>query len=245
MSQTIPTQRTNVNRRANSKNRTVNRDYWEQNIEGFSGFYDVKSEEQIRAGRGLAFLYKKFLFPIEKKYMYDRYRYVCEYIDRHVEPGMKVADIGCGSGVFVKRMVARGAFVYALDYAESAVNLTRRNLTADEARSVELIHADITQLKLPEVDVAISIGVLTYIDAIDEFFDNIVSSSRHLLFNYLDGANVLNRLRRRVLPFLDVRDYSYHTSADVQVKLHQRGCEVKKRQRLATGFLIESERVAA
>jgi len=49
-----------------SKKNTINRDYWEKNIESYSGFYYVNSEEQINIPFGLAGLYKKFIFPLPK-----------------------------------------------------------------------------------------------------------------------------------------------------------------------------------
>ena len=50
-------------------NNETNKKYWEANIEGFSGFYDTKSELE---GKGITFLYKKILFPIKKRFMFER-----------------------------------------------------------------------------------------------------------------------------------------------------------------------------
>src|ERR1700758_3747246 len=101
----------------------LNKKYWEENIEGFSGFYDTKSEENISGNFLISFFYKKLIFPMEKKYMFVRHTCVSNFIESNIKDGMKVADIGCGSGVYVKKMIQKGAFVYAFDYAESALNL--------------------------------------------------------------------------------------------------------------------------
>lgn len=222
-----------------SKNRDINKTYWEKNIEGFSGFYDTLSEESIAAPGWFASFYKKILFPVEKKYMRDRYNFVCDYIDRNVKPGMKVADIGCGSGVYTKRMIGKGAFVYAMDYAQSAVNLTKKNLDPKEAHSAEVMLFDIIQQPIPKVDLAISIGVLTYIDEMNEFFNHTLPNTEKFLFNYLSADNLLNRLRTR-LHLLDVRNYSYHSYQDIEKKLKETKFIINKKQKLATGFIIDS-----
>ena len=43
------------------------KEYWERNISGFAGFYDTGSEEKIMAPFPLNFIYRMFIFPIEKK----------------------------------------------------------------------------------------------------------------------------------------------------------------------------------
>ena len=222
-----------------SKN--IIRDYWEKNIEGFSGFYDTKSEEDLRGSNFIVKLYKKLVFPIEKKYMRDRHNFVCNYIDENVKPGMKVADIGCGSGIYTKRMINKGAYIYAIDYAESAVNLTKKNLTNDEINSVEIAHFDITQKNIPNVDIAISIGVLPYINEEGKYFDNILPYTNSFLFNYLKKNSIINVIRRS-LPLLDVRNYSYHSPSEVNEKLENGGFRIRQQTKLATGLIVYSKR---
>ena len=40
---------------------------------------------------------------------------------------MKVANTACGSGIYTRKMIDKGVFVYAFDYAESCINLTKKN----------------------------------------------------------------------------------------------------------------------
>jgi SAM-dependent methyltransferase len=221
------------------RNKTVNRDYWEKNIGRFSGFYDKQSEEKILAPGWLSFFYKKLLFPIEKKFMYDRYRMVSEYIEENVHPGMTVADIGCGSGIFVKMMVAKGAKVYALDYTQAALDLVKQSLTEEEIDSVEMVLLDIAEQSIPSVDLALSIGVLTYIEDADQYFNNILPFTKKFLFNYLDSGNPLNMLRK-VLKLLDVRRLTYHDPHTIRQHLAKRNFDVDRIQRLATGFMVSS-----
>ena len=227
------------------KNKNVNKEYWENNIEGFAGFYDVQSEETFNSGFwGFDYFYKKIILPLEKKWMLTRHQYVSNYIKDHVTSGMKTADIGCGSGVYVKAMISKGAFVYALDYAESAISLTTRNLTVEELNAATIQPFDITQDHIPRVDVALAIGVLPYISNLDGFLDNILPYATRVLFNYLDRNNIFNVIRRHIT-FLDVRNYSYHSSAEVRRKIIERGFRIVDTAKLATGFIVEIEKARA
>lgn len=226
------------------KNKLINKDYWEKNIAGFSGFYDKGSEEKIIAPRFLSFLYKSILFSIEKRYMRKRYDMVSDYIDRNVYSGMVVADIGCGSGVFVENMIVKGAKVYALDYAESALELAKKRLAVIEnSKKIKFIRLDITKDCIPKVDLAIAIGVLTYINEKEKFFDNILPYTNKFLFNYLDLNHPIN-IFRKIFPVFDVRKLSYHSSDKIRKDLEGRGFKINRIHKLATGFVIDCERIS-
>lgn len=225
-----------------TKDKNFNQNYWEKNIEGFSGFYDKKPEENIPAPAGVSFFYKKFIFPLEKKFMYQRHIAVSDYINKNVKANMTTADIGCGSGVYVKKMIQCQSFVHAYDYAESAITLTRKNLTGAELEKCELKQLDITKEHIPQVDIAISIGVLPYIDDFQLYLDNILPYTNYFLFNYLDKNHLLNSLRRSVLKFLDVRKYSYHSTDEIVDVLKKYNFVVVKKTILATGFILETKR---
>jgi 2-polyprenyl-3-methyl-5-hydroxy-6-metoxy-1,4-benzoquinol methylase len=225
-----------------AKESSFNREYWEKNIEGFSGFYDKKSEENIPAPAGISFFYKKVIFPMEKKYMYQRHMAVSDYIDKNVKPEMRTADIGCGSGVYVKKMIQKGAFVYAYDYAQSALELTKRNLASDELSKCEFGLLDISSQQIPKVDLAISIGVLPYVDNLQAYLNNILPHTDLVMFNYLHKGHFLNAMRQSLLKFLDVRKYSYHHTNDVLKELEKHNFTLIRKIPLATGFIIEAKR---
>lgn len=225
---------------AQNLNKKSHRDYWEQNIKGFSKFYDSISEENIGSNSLFTILYKKLVFPIEKKVTRERYNIVCEYIEKNVYQGMKVADIGCGSGIFTKLIVKHQVNVYALDYSQSALDLTHNSLTENETKSVNLIKADILSEHIPTVDLVISIGVIPYIDDINRYFDNILPFTQKILFNYLDANNMIN-IVRRILPFLDVRHYYYQSNKDILSILEQYNFKVNNIIKLSTGFMIDAE----
>ena len=228
---------------SDSKNHTINREYWEKNIEKYAGFYYVNSEENLDLPFGLSFFYKKFFFPMERKITLKRYKHVCAYIDKHVKEGMKVVDIGCGSGIFSQKMLEKGAKVYAFDYTKSAVELTKKNLMPDGKtnENLEVSVFDITEKSIPKVDLAISIGVLPYIDEVDKYFGNILPNTDKFLFNYIDKNNIFN-LTRRILSVLDVRSYSYHSKGEIKSLIESRGVKIAKNTPLGTGFILDLEK---
>lgn len=215
--------------------------YWETNIRGFAGFYDRESEENINASSLVSFFYRKAIFPIEKKYMAERYNMVLRFIDDFIKPGMLVADIGCGSGIYTKILVNRGAKVIALDFAQNALEMTEQALTRDECMSVTMLQRDITIENIPDVDVALAIGVVPYIKEPCQFFSHVLPHTGRLLFNFLDANHLLNAVRRRV-PFLDVRGYHYHRLADINETLNYNSFSIRRCIRLATGMMLDSEK---
>ena len=222
-------------------NNKGNQQYWEENIEGFSGLYNTISEENIHRVSWFTWLYKKTMFPIEKKYMMIRHKTVSDYIDKNAKPGMKVADIGCGSGVYTKIMLSKGTFVYGLDYTQRAVSLTEKNIKSENSENYEIRVFDITKSKIPEVDIAISIGVLPYINNLDTYLDNVLPYTGSFLLNFLDLNHPLNRINK-LIPFFDVRNYNYHKLRDIKKGIAGHGFSIVRQTKLATGFIIECKR---
>ncbi len=224
-----------------ARNRRLIRSYWEENIERFAGFYDKQSEENIIAPSFISFLYRHLIFRIEKKFMVDRYNIVSEYIEKNVRDGMKVADVGCGNGIFTRKMVNMGAKVYAIDFSESALSLTKRNLSIDQVKHVEFLNLDIAEEHIPTVNLVISIGVLPYVNDLRKFFDNILPFTSLCLFNFLDNNHFLNKLRR-IIPVLDVRNYNYHGFEEIREKVEDHDFRIILMHKLATGFVVESRK---
>lgn len=218
------------------------KEYWERNIGAFSGFYDRKSEENFNTNFLMKHLYKALVLPIEKKYMRNRHELVCIFIEQNVKPGMIVADIGCGSGIYTKLLANKCARVYAIDYAQSSIELTNSALSDEERAHVELLKFDITTTPIPEVDMVIAIGVLPYVRDVRLFCGNILPYTKRFLFNYLDAANFMNRLRR-AFPFLDVRRYCYHDFKVIEGVLKESDFAVEGVYKLATGFIIDSRKI--
>ncbi len=217
-------------------------EYWEKNIKGFSGFYEKCSQELIQASPMFTTVYKALVFPLEKKVMERRFEMVSAFIAKNVCPGIRAADIGCGGGVYTQQMAARGAQVHASDFANAAIQLTKERLSVDESKNVVFIQMDIMSQPIVTVDVAISIGVVPYIDRIDQFFDNILPYTNLFLFNFLDKNSWINSLRH-TLKVLDVRGYSYYSKEEIDKKLEARGFEVLRMEKLGTGFMVHAKRI--
>mgnify|MGYP000618455033 CR=1 FL=1 len=219
--------------------------YWENNIEGFSGFYDTTSEETIQGNKLFAWLYKHIVFPMEKKYMQVRHKMVSDFIDEHIMSGSVVADIGCGSGIYSKKMAAlvgSQGKVHALDFTAASIKLVNNNLSGIEKAHVVIQQFDIVKEHIPNVDIAISIGVLPYIDDLNVYLKNIIPYTNKVYFNFLDADHWLNKVRR-YLPFLNARDYSYHAFKDIQKYLEEAGFSVETIQVLATGKMIYAKKI--
>lgn len=53
-------------------------------------------------------------------------RRIMKILDRHLRPGMKVLDAGCGSGFFSNYFISRGCETFTLDYSNDALEIARR-----------------------------------------------------------------------------------------------------------------------
>lgn len=215
--------------------------YWERNIEGFSGFYDTGSEEGLAGPRVVRALYRRFIFPIEKKFMRERYLMVRSFIDREVRPGQRATDIGCGSGIFSILMAENGADVLALDFAHAAVALTTRNLPEHLREKISVQRHDISSAVIPDTDVAIAIGVLPYIQDERGFMDNMLGHCQVAMFNFLDAENPINIIRK-FAKLIDPRGYHYHTRSNIDRRLQELGFTQRVFEPLATGFAVYARR---
>ncbi|OFW37894.1 MAG: hypothetical protein A3J29_16865 [Acidobacteria bacterium RIFCSPLOWO2_12_FULL_67_14b] len=192
----------------------------------------------------MSWLYRRTALPIEKAFMARRHDLVCCFIDETIRSGMVVADIGCGNGIYTKIMAAKGAHVHAIDFAEAALDLTRRNLTPKELGNVSLARVNVLDTAIPKVDVALAVGVLPYIKSAATFFQHVMPSTKILLFNYLSRANILNVIRQK-FDVLNVRGVHCHGDKEIQNLIQVHECAVSRRHRIATGFLIEARKISA
>lgn len=223
------------------KNSDNRREYWEENIERYSRFYKEESKEALHGSRLLAWVYRHTVFPVEQRVTRDRYGYVCSFIESAVKPGMDVADVGCGSGIFTKLMAAKKVHVHAFDFTDTALKLTRENLTSNEMSYVSLEKLDIAKQAIPRVDAAIAIGILPYVEDAKEFIGNIAPHTDRIFFNYLDNANIINGIRRSLL-FLNVRKCFFHNNGVIERELSLHSFGIINRIKLATGYILDVQR---
>jgi 2-polyprenyl-3-methyl-5-hydroxy-6-metoxy-1,4-benzoquinol methylase len=92
--------------------------------------------------------------------------------------GLKVLDIGCGSGALATRIAKHGATVTAVDLTQTAVDLTRRN-AALQNLDVDVIRCDVEKLPIEsdKFDFVFSWGVLHH----TETFENALKEVNRVL----------------------------------------------------------------
>jgi NDP-4-keto-2,6-dideoxyhexose 3-C-methyltransferase len=219
----------------------LHKEYWERNIEGFAGFYDKGSEESLGGPRLIRKLYRIGVLPIEKFYMKKRYNMVRKFIEDYVGSTDTFADIGCGSGVFSILAAEKGARVIALDFAQSALDLTERNIPKLLKPQIRTALMDVSKEGIPTVNSAIAIGVLPYVQDSGKFIANVAARADLIMFNFLNADHPINLIRRKLRP-LDPRQYFYHDQATICDHLSKFGHRMISSERLATGTMIVSRR---
>ncbi len=213
--------------------------YWEKNIGEFGRVYSDMSGERFDAPWWMNTLYRRLIMPIERRMMKHRYALTMDFIQARVHEGMVAADIGCGTGIFTVAMLRRGAQVKAIDYSQTALRLTRRLVEQSEpqlANQVEYVHADVTETRLPESDLAIAMGVTPYLVSLDRSYDHILPTTKSFFCLLLDPHHWANRLRA-AFPALNVRHVRCFDPAHVDSLLARYGFRLVSRVPFATGYL--------
>lgn len=97
--------------------------------------------------------------------LYDgKHRFVSDYGSQMLgklclKPGMRVLDLGCGTGILTKRIADFGADVLGVDASESMIDTARRNYP-----ELSFLHADATRLTFDrEFDAVFSNAVFHWI----------------------------------------------------------------------------------
>jgi ubiquinone/menaquinone biosynthesis C-methylase UbiE len=96
-----------------------------------------------------------------------------------LKPGMKVADIGAGSGYYSWRMAERvgaGGTVYAVDIQPEMVNMLEQNMALHRAGNVKALLGTTTDPKLPagSLDLALMVDVYHELEYPYEMLEAIV-----------------------------------------------------------------------
>lgn len=187
------------------------KDYWQNNIENYGKFYNQTSDENIVAPSILKMVYKKTIFPLERKVTLERYRKTMDYIEANVKQDMVVVDLGCGTGIYTTELLLRGAKVIAVDFVESALLATEKKvkeMVPEMTDSVEYLLLDIMEKDLPESDIVFAIGITPYIDSIEIFFKHILPTTQKVYCLFLNKLHWANRIRN-YLEILNVRNYRF------------------------------------
>lgn len=90
-----------------------------------------------------------------------RWKRRVEMLKQSIKPGMKVLELGCGTGYFTKELVLTGAEVYAIDISS---DLLEKATHAAPNAKFEIIDAHKTNFKDDFFDIVIGSSVLHHLD---------------------------------------------------------------------------------
>jgi cyclopropane fatty-acyl-phospholipid synthase-like methyltransferase len=213
--------------------------YWERNIARWADLYlDISHGHETLCGpRWFSGLYWATIGRLERRLMAERYARTIEFLDAHVKRGMVLSDIGCGTGIFVVEALKHGASVHAIDFAASAIELTRQNVDRHCPNGVVWYHQiDVQKDALPASDVTLAMGLTPYLTDLSAFLRQTLPKTKLLFCLYVDPDHWANRLRQAA-PFLNVRGLRFYSRDDVDGLYARHGWKVKERRDFATGYV--------
>jgi ubiquinone/menaquinone biosynthesis C-methylase UbiE len=133
-----------------------------------------------------------------------------ELLDRHIQEGQSVLDIGCGTGPMVEFLCDRGLVYHGIDVAQSMLDHIR-NEYRDKPYQ-ERIHLKVSTCdKVPypdrQFDILLAMGLLEYLDDMNSVFDEFARLLKP------DGIAVLTIPNRQSLNRLMKRNSQWLTRA--------------------------------
>jgi SAM-dependent methyltransferase len=215
------------------------RAYWERNIQQWGNYYlDIShGHEQLHAPGWATALYRASIGHIERRLMAERYVHTLAFLDANVRPGIVLSDLGCGTGIFTVQALLRGGTVNAVDFAESAIKMTKETVARHvPTGTVRYLVADVVHQPLPRSDVTLAMGIAPYITDLYAFLGNVLGSTNLLCCLYVDPARWENRLRT-ICPLLNVRRLQFHSRVDVGRIYAKHGWILVERTDFATGYI--------
>jgi len=119
-----------------------------------------------------------------------------------VAKGMEALDVGCGSGVFGKFMIEKGARVTAVDYSREALDICDRELAPFGKENYSLVNCDASSMPLPDnkFDMLVSVGLLDYVDDVNKVlgeFRRVIKPKSKLIFTVPKSNSPFFLLRTR------------------------------------------------
>ncbi len=155
--------------------------------------------------------------------------------------GKNVADIGCGSGVFMVEAVKQQRYVYGIDYSDQMLDIARLKLKAYSSHRFKLIRADAVclPLKTNDIDIVIASGLTDYLTTLNlaKFLDEVARILRikgFIIITFPKKDSLLAFLRigvglklRKIFLKLPPMENSYR-KLDIEKVLKERGLHIQK-----------------
>ena len=190
--------------------------YWDLNIKKWGDLYFNKNlhKEDVNANFITKIFYQKFIFPIERSVMQQRYELTIKFLNSFKKKeGLIINDIGCGTGLFSNILISKGYKVNAIDFSDTALEATEKYVSTnnpDKIKNLQTLKLDVISDKLPSCDYSLCMGVLPYIkkNELRDCFKNINSFKESILLNWVDSSNFNNKVRI-VFKFLNVRNLNF------------------------------------
>jgi len=116
-------------------------------------------------------------------------------VSRLIDPTLRVADIGTGTGILAIELARLGVSVIAIDHSARMLDAARAKIAAEPGLSIDLRHGEASQLPLEagEVDAALAHMVLHYLpspgEAIAEMARVVRPGGRVIVVDFVSHQN--------------------------------------------------------
>lgn len=133
------------------------------------------------------------------RFLEARLRQMLPLFRRTIRPGMRVLDVGCGSGVYLQLLLQMGASVTGVDYSKQMLDLARPRLAAFPERGALLLgDAQHLMFKDASFDAVLAVGLLDYLPDTDGALAELVRVAK-------PGARLIVTIPKRPSPFFFIR----------------------------------------
>jgi predicted TPR repeat methyltransferase len=214
------------------KKETDYKTYWKNNIIKYGEFYKDNSKENVSS------MYKFFILPLEKIITNKRYEIVNSFLDNFQDRFETIIDLGCGTGIYLKKLKNITTKLIAVDFSESALEESKNNC---KPHIIEYLLLDITNTKLPESDFILCIGVTPYIKDIDSFFNNTLPTTKRMYCFFSNKNNIFNMVRR-IFPSLNIRGLNFYSKNEIKAYAKKYAFDILQIQNIGTGFLVHMKK---
>jgi len=169
-------------------------------------------------------------------------RRIMAILSRHLEPGSKVIDAGCGSGFFSQFFAENGAEVLALDYSEKALELCQTRCQ----KKVKTVKFDLLQQSISgsfgnDFDLIFSDGLLEHFsfDQQKSILKNFSSALNHdgLLITFVPNLfSPWQVLRPFLMPGIEEKPFTLKKLIRLNELVQMRVCEANGINVIPAGF---------
>jgi ubiquinone/menaquinone biosynthesis C-methylase UbiE len=158
--------------------------YWKTEANIFDSFYDPPPQ---------------LLHRFVHHFLLERFNLIAR-LSEDIRPGQLVADIGCGSGLYIGLALNRGANSIGVDYSSQMLKLTRARLKEFDPTLYHLKEGDSHRLPLKDdaCDWVLAVGLLDYVEDLDT-----VLTELHRVLK--SGGQVIMTFPKSPSPFFLIR----------------------------------------